>query len=41
MIINQQVCQYINSKFPYNYDIIMEGLEKGRIFAIASEGNEA
>jgi len=41
MIINQQVCQYITSKFPFNYEVIMQGLETGKFFAINSEGNDA
>lgn len=41
MIVNQLACQYISTKFPYPYEVIMDGLEKGQIFLINGEGNEA
>mgnify|MGYP000876437406 FL=1 len=41
MITNQQVFAYIKTKFPYSNEVILEGFEKCKIFAIASEGNDA
>lgn len=35
-MINQQVLTYIARKFPYSFEIITEGLETGKIFAITS-----
>lgn len=34
MIVNQLACQYIATKFPYDYNTIIDGLEKGQLFPI-------